>query len=144
MTTLVELSRTLPCFKHANFVEHITVHNCVFINVDVVCIERSRRTSGLERNLARARKQMLAAKPKHILYTFIVLWYDGTLTQEKLREFVTPTVNRIIDEAERLVDEKFGSRPSFGGSSDFVARPAIEQPALGGSSDEAAQPASAE
>jgi hypothetical protein len=127
MTTLVELSRTLPCFKHANFVEAFTVHNCVPVNVDVVCIERSRRTSGLERKLMKARKQMMEAAPKHSLYTFIIFWYDGTLTQEKLREFAMPTVNQIIDIAARFVDGERAPQPAIGGSSDEVAVPAIDE-----------------
>jgi hypothetical protein len=78
----------------------------------------------------KARKQMSEAAPKHSLYTFIIFWYDGTLTQEKLREFVAPAVIRIIDLAARFVDGERAPQPS-----DAVTVPAI---------DEVAQPAPAE
>jgi hypothetical protein len=75
------------------------------ISVDIVSIEKSHKTPGLERKLDKARKLMMKVKPNHMLYTFIVFYYDKTLSLEKLNEFAIPLVQDIINKAEAIIDE---------------------------------------
>jgi hypothetical protein len=106
MDNIIKLSRTLPCFKHTDFVEFITVHRGFLINVDVVCIEQSRKTEGLLRKLRKAYEQMqMQVRSTNVFYRFIPFFYDKELTREKIEEFAQPAVLDEINQAEAIIDE---------------------------------------